>query len=109
VLKCLAKHPADRWQKAEDLRAQLESILATPSGGVTPTDTRPFKATAARPTPSRSPRWIGLAAAVVLAVVGGGTWMLAQGGGGAIERIGVMPIEDISGQDQLFVTRCTMP
>jgi len=41
---------------------------------------------------------------VVLAVVGGGTWMLAQGGDGAIERIGVMPIEDISGQDRLFVT-----
>jgi TolB-like protein len=79
-------------------------MLATPSGGMTPTDTRPFMATAARPTPSKSPRWIGLAAAVVLAVVGGGTWMLAQGGGGAIERIGVMPIEDISGQDQLFVT-----
>ena len=104
VLKCLAKHPADRWQKAEDLRAQLETMLATPSGGTTPTDTRPFMATAARPTPFKPLRWIGLAAAVVLAVVGGGTWMLAQGGGGAIERIGVMPIEDISGQDQLFVT-----
>ncbi|MCL4866337.1 MAG: protein kinase [Gemmatimonadales bacterium] len=101
VLKCLAKHPADRWQKAEDLRAQLETMLATPSGGMTPTDTRPYQATTARTRP-RTSRWaIGVAAAVALAAVGGTTWMLAQGGG-AIERIGVMPIEDISGQDQLF-------
>jgi TolB-like protein len=104
VLKCLAKHPADRWQKAEDLRATLEGMLATPSGGMTPTDTRPYQATAARPAPKKSRWWIGVAAAVGIAAVGGTTWMLAQGGGGAIERIGVMPIEDISGQDQLFTT-----
>jgi TolB-like protein len=104
VLKCLAKHPADRWQKAEDLRAQLETMLATPSGGMTPTDTRPYQATASRPPPKKSRWWIGVAAAVAVAAVGATTWMLAQGGGGAIERIGVLPIDDISGQDALFVT-----
>jgi eukaryotic-like serine/threonine-protein kinase len=103
VLKCLAKHPADRWQKAEDLRAHLETMLATPSGGMTPTETRPYQATTVRRQGSRSRWWVGAAALVGIAAVGGTGWVLAQGGGG-IERIGVLPIDDISGQDALFVT-----
>ena len=43
VMKCLAKRPADRWQTAAQLLSQLE-VLATPSGGVTPTQTRPVTA-----------------------------------------------------------------
>jgi Tol biopolymer transport system component len=43
VMRCLEKRPADRWQSAEELLQQLEA-LATPSGGVTPTDTRPMPA-----------------------------------------------------------------
>ncbi|HTR21006.1 MAG TPA: protein kinase [Gemmatimonadales bacterium] len=41
--RCLEKKPADRWQKAEELVAQLEA-LATPSGGMTPIGTAPFPA-----------------------------------------------------------------
>ena len=41
VMRCLEKKPADRWQSAEELLAQLDA-LATPSGGLTPTGTRPL-------------------------------------------------------------------
>ncbi|MGH7538255.1 MAG: serine/threonine-protein kinase, partial [Gemmatimonadales bacterium] len=40
VLRCLAKLPADRWQTAEELHAQLES-MTTPSGGTAPTGAVP--------------------------------------------------------------------
>jgi tetratricopeptide (TPR) repeat protein/tRNA A-37 threonylcarbamoyl transferase component Bud32 len=43
VMKCIEKRPADRWQTAEALLAQLEP-LATPSGGMTPTQTQPTMA-----------------------------------------------------------------
>lgn len=40
VMRCLEKHPADRFQTAGDLLAQLEVVL-TPSGGSAPTDAVP--------------------------------------------------------------------
>ncbi|MBI3981431.1 MAG: serine/threonine protein kinase, partial [Gemmatimonadetes bacterium] len=43
IMRCLAKKAADRWQKAEDLRAQFEA-MATPTGGMTPTGTQPVAA-----------------------------------------------------------------
>jgi serine/threonine-protein kinase len=49
VMRCLEKTPADRWQTTEELVPLLEA-LATPSGGVTPTQTRPLKAVPPAPT-----------------------------------------------------------
>ncbi len=64
VMKCLEKKAADRWQSAEELLPHLE-VLATPSGGLTPTSTRPMAAPVGRP------RWLvpGVAATTLLIVI----------------------------------------
>jgi len=64
IMKCLEKRPADRWQTAEELLAQLEP-LATPSGGITPTATRPMRAVADRASRANWGRRITLAVAVL--------------------------------------------
>src|SRR6266700_1370950 len=64
IMKCLEKRPADRWQTADDLLAQLEP-LATPSGGTTPTVMAP---PAAQPHRAAGPRGV-VAAVVFIAVV----------------------------------------
>jgi Tol biopolymer transport system component/tRNA A-37 threonylcarbamoyl transferase component Bud32 len=70
VLRCLEKHPADRWQTTGELVGQLES-LATPSGGITPTATQPISGV--RPAVAGSkgpPRWLAWTAGGAL-VAGG--------------------------------------
>ncbi len=71
VMRCLEKKPADRWQSAEELLPQLDAV-ATPSGGLTPTDTRPVQATA-RPVDKKR---VAIGAVVVLGVVIGGLLLL---------------------------------
>lgn len=67
IMKALEKRPADRWQTADELVAQLEP-LATPSGGMTPTQSRPAV------TGRATPRWFvwvagtGAVAGVAVAV-----------------------------------------
>ncbi|HUR07079.1 MAG TPA: protein kinase, partial [Nonomuraea sp.] len=43
IMRCLEKKPSDRPQSAEELLPILETV-ATPSGGVTPSETRPTRA-----------------------------------------------------------------
>jgi TolB-like protein/tRNA A-37 threonylcarbamoyl transferase component Bud32 len=102
LMRCLEKDPADRWQSAEEVLQALEA-MGTPSGGVTPTHTRPTPGAKARRVRSRR-AWIA-GAAVLLLAAGGGTGALLFGGhgGGRIERVGVLPIKDYSGKDSVFV------
>ncbi|HEU5050817.1 MAG TPA: protein kinase [Gemmatimonadales bacterium] len=71
LMRCLEKRPADRWQSAGDFLAQLE-MLATPSGGSTPTHTQPVSALPLR----RQARWPIIAAGVgvVALAVAAGIW-----------------------------------
>jgi serine/threonine-protein kinase len=71
VMRCLAKHPADRWQTAQELLAQLEPLL-TPSAGMTPAQTHPVPA-ASLPAAPRSRMIVGAGTAAVvlgLALIG---------------------------------------
>jgi eukaryotic-like serine/threonine-protein kinase len=68
IMKCLAKRPADRWQTADELMSHLEP-LATPSGGITPTQTRPIATVS--PAKRSTSRWGSVAALLLfLAAVG---------------------------------------
>ncbi|HEX3233878.1 MAG TPA: protein kinase [Gemmatimonadales bacterium] len=76
LMKCLEKRPADRWQSADELLAQLEPLV-TPSGGTTPATTRPIEAVAphARPAPWR--RWLA-PAALLLALAAVAAFFLSR-------------------------------
>jgi Tol biopolymer transport system component len=65
-MRCLEKRPADRWQGADQLLAQLEPLL-TPSGGITPAETRPIQAAVPPTRPASRRRWIVPAALLAAA------------------------------------------
>jgi serine/threonine-protein kinase len=72
VARCLEKHPADRWQTADELLKALE-VVATPSGGITPVaGVAPTVATRRAAIPRRvSLRW-ALAGLAGLILAGAG-------------------------------------
>jgi len=103
VMRCLEKEKERRYQTAEEMLPALE-VLGTPSGGVTPTHTRPLPATHA----ARKGRpLVAIGAVAALAVLAAAGWLLfGRGGGGGsvkIEQIAVLPFQDLSGKDQVFV------
>ncbi len=101
VMRCLEKNPADRWQSAEEMLPYLEH-MGTPSGGVTPLETPPVHAAGGLANRSRR-LWIGAAIAALVIVFGFGWMIRGDGGPTTIEQIAVLPILDLSGEDELFV------
>ncbi|MGH7702784.1 MAG: hypothetical protein ACREMO_06795, partial [Gemmatimonadales bacterium] len=72
IMRCLEKHPADRWQSAAELVPQLD-LMATPSGGMTPTGSQPAvssgtEAAVRQGHPVRVAGLFALASVVVLAI-----------------------------------------
>ena len=104
IARCLAKDKAARWQSAEEMLPILEMAL-TPSGGMTPTSTRPIQATSTRP--SARPGRRGIIAAVglgVLAIAGyGASKVLGADSTPGINRMAVAYIADQSGSDSAGV------
>ena len=98
-MRCLEKNPGDRWPDAEEVHRRLEQI-GTPSGGITPTYTRPVGA-AERRSRKRTPLVVALL--VLIGLVGAGSLALLDGSGDGIESLAVLPIQDLSGNDQAFV------
>ncbi|HSA57420.1 MAG TPA: protein kinase, partial [Gemmatimonadaceae bacterium] len=73
IMKCLAKNPAERWQRSEDLLAALEAV-ATPSGGSLPASAQ-LPGTRAR---RRLTPWIAGLAAVAVGALALALWMSRQ-------------------------------
>src|SRR5438309_1010995 len=70
VMRCLEKHPADRFQSAGAVLEALEQMV-TPSGGITPTGSAPYDAVAAAAAARAHPlRVAGLFALTSVAVLG---------------------------------------
>ena len=102
LMRCLAKRPADRWQSAGDLLAQLEP-MATPSSGMTPTQTRPFESVASGPARRQALLWGGGALLVLL--LAGGAWLAGRTAhlGGGKPRVVVLPPRNLGPPDQAYV------
>ncbi len=79
VMRCLAKKPADRWQAATEVHAQLEG-MATPSGGTVPTTAVPGTLATAL-APRSLPRRL-VAAAIVVIAIAVAVWRFTAGRGG---------------------------
>jgi Tol biopolymer transport system component len=112
VMRCLAKKPADRFQRAEDLLPLLEG-LATPSGGSTPTATPAATGTLL----GRKLGWgiaiaavLAIAAAALTRVIGSDPLLITTANSRAVTRepgVELQPALSPDGREVAYVERRT--
>jgi serine/threonine protein kinase/tetratricopeptide (TPR) repeat protein len=95
VMQCLEKKAADRPQSAEEVLRQLDQVL-TPSGGMTPTDTRPYQTASTRRARRRALA-VAAGVVVVLGLAGWGLWRRFQAPPSEISSLVVLPLRNASG------------
>ena len=101
VMQCLEKKAADRPQTAEEVLRQLDQVL-TPSGGMTPTDTRPYQ-TAGMRRAKRRQLMTGAAVVAGLAIITvlGWRWWQAHGVPIVADRVVIAPFRNETGKAEL--------
>ncbi len=101
VMRCLEKKPADRWQSADEMLPQLET-LTTPGGGMVPVTMQPVPR-----VPGRRGRRLAAAGVVALAIVAAvvGTIAILRDGEPVVvhDRVVVLPFINRTGVDSLDV------
>ena len=100
VMRALQKRPADRWQTADEMLAQLEPAL-TPSGGITPSSTRPITAATLPRAARRVPMWaLAVLGGLVLSAAGYGVYRVmgrSAAGGPEAQSVAVLPFTNLGG------------
>lgn len=98
IMRSLEKRAADRPQSAGEMLAGLEAAV-TPSGASAPN----LPGIQRRWGPGRRVAIVGAIASIAAAIVAVTLFATRAQATGRIDTIGVMPIEDISGRDSIFV------
>jgi serine/threonine protein kinase/tetratricopeptide (TPR) repeat protein len=104
IMRCLEKRPADRWQTADELLAQLEPLAAA-SGETTPTATRPVEAAPRSHRPRRrvpvAPLALGIGFLIGLGMLFG--WLRTRPRTEAAnKRLAVLPFENLGGPENEY-------